>query len=290
MINKKKVNIFTAFNYIFFIIICLITFYPLWYAIVASFMPEYEYLSTKFVLFPRNPTIGAYLKIFEDGRIFSHLKVTLFITIVGTTVSLFMTAFCAYGLSKKFFGSTIITYLTVFTMFIKPGLIPDYMTLKNLGLINNIMVYILPSMVNIFYLTIMRSNFKEFPKELEESAKIDGYNEIDIFFKIVLPLSKPILAAIGLFFAVQYWNTYMQSVFYITAPNLKTVQEYIKKLVSDVTDMQSLMMASESGDSEFSQETLRLANVVLVLVPILMVYPFLQKYFVKGLMVGAVKG
>lgn len=290
MANVKRVSSFDIFNYTFFVIICLIMLYPLWYTVAASFMKESEYLSKSVILFTTRPTLRAYEKIFEDGRIFTHFRVTIFVTIVGTVFSLMFTAFSAYGLSKRFFGSAFILYLAVFTMFLRPGLIPNYLNLKSLGLINNLAVYIIPYSINTFYMIILRTHFRDFPQELEESAKIDGCREIGIFFKIVLPLSKPILAAIGLFFAVQFWNTYTQSVFFITDPKKKTVQEYLQKLVSDSTDLESLMMSTETEDETFNAETLRLANVVMVLTPILMVYPFLQKYFVKGLMIGAIKG
>jgi putative aldouronate transport system permease protein len=290
MVTGKRLSLFSILNYAFLSGICIIMFYPLWYTVATSFMKESEFLSKIFVLYPSEPTFSSYKTIFEDGKIFTNLKVTVFITVVGTLVSLVFTALSAYGLSKKFFGTTFITYLAVFTMFLRPGLIPEYHNLKSLGLINNIAVYIIPFMINTFYLIILRTYFQDFPKELEESARIDGCMELGIFFRIILPLSKPILAAIGLFFAVQFWNTYMQSVFFISDPDKKTVQEYLKKLVSDSTDMESLMMAAESEDKDFSAETIRMANVVIVLVPILAVYPFLQKYFVKGLLIGAVKG
>jgi len=281
---------FDIVNVAVLLLICLMMAYPLWYTIVGSLMEESEFLQKRFLLYPERPTLEGYKRIFEDGTIFIHYRVTVLITILGTVFSLFVTAVGAYGLSKKFFGSKFLVYMMVFTMFIRPGLIPDYLNLKSLGLINNFFVYILPSAINTFYLVIMRNYFMDFPAELEEAARIDGSTEFNTFIRIVLPLSMPVLAAIGLFFAVQYWNTYMQSVFFITDKNLKTVQEYLQKLVTDSTNIESLMSSAEVEDAKFSAETLRLANIVLVLVPIVLVYPFLQKYFIRGLMIGAVKG
>ncbi|MBD2845567.1 carbohydrate ABC transporter permease [Paenibacillus sp. IB182496] len=270
-------------------LICVVMLYPFWQTVVASFMTEAEYLSSPLKLIVLEPTLAAYKQVFADGTIFVHLRVTFLIAVVGTAVALFVTAYSAYGLSKPFVGSSLVMFLIVMTMFVHAGLIPDYMNYKSLGLINQFAVYILPYMINTFYLIIMRSTFLEFPRELEEAARIDGCNDFRIFFTIVLPLSKPILAAIGLFYAVAFWNTYMQSVFFITDSELKTVQEYLQKLVSDSSDLEGVM-ATESGEEGFSSETVRLANIVLVLLPIAAVYPFLQRFFVSGIMMGSVKG
>jgi putative aldouronate transport system permease protein len=290
MLKEKNGIVFDIGNYTFFVLLCVIMFYPLWYTLVASLMKEGEFLTSSYILYAKEPTLNAYKNIFDHGKIFNNLRVTVFITLVGSGVSLFCSTFCAYGLSKKFPGSKVLMFLIVLTMFIKPGLIPEYLNLKSWGLLNSLSVYIIPSAINTFYLIILINNFREFPLELEESAKIDGANEFYIFFKIVLPLSTAILAAIGLFFAVQYWNTYMQSVFFITDPMKKTVQEYLRNLVVETTDIEMMMMMQEGQDEMSSLETMRLANVILVLLPILFVYPFLQKYFVKGMLVGAIKG
>ncbi len=290
MVNQKKLQTFDIINYSFIAVVCITMLYPLWHTIVASFMKESEYLSKKIILFTTEPTFTSYRKVFEDGTIFIHLRVTVFITIVGTISALLFTAFSAYGLSKRFYGTQFIMYLAVATMFLKAGLIPMYLNHKSLGLINNLLVYIFPQMFNIFNLIVMRTYFRRFPQELEESAKMDGCNPIAIFFRIVLPLSKPILAAIGLFYTVQFWNTYTQSVFFITEEAKKTVQEYLQRLYSDSTDIEDLVMSMEAGEAEFSAESLKLANVVIVLMPIIAVYPFLQKYFVKGMFIGSVKG
>jgi len=276
-------------NIFFVVLVCIIMLYPFWQTVAASFMTESEFLTSKYKLYVKDPTLASFKQIFIDGRIFIHLRVTVLIAIIGTIVSLLFTAYSAYGLSKSFKGSSIIMFLIVMTMFVHAGLIPDYMNFKSLGLINNFAVYILPYMINTFFLIIMRATFMDFPKELEEAARMDGCNYFGIFFRIVLPLSKPILAAIGLFFAVNFWNTYMQSVFFITDKNLKTVQEYLQKIVTDSSDLDSVM-AAESMEEGFSSETIRLANVIIVLLPIASIYPFLQKYFVKGFMMGSVKG
>ncbi|MCS7461298.1 carbohydrate ABC transporter permease [Paenibacillus doosanensis] len=288
-IRDRKHPIGDTLNAAIMILLCVIMLYPFWQTVVASFMSDSEYLTSRFKVMVTAPTLASYKQIFADGTIFIHLRVTFLITVIGTAVALFMTAYSAYGLSKPFKGSKAVMFLIVMTMFMHAGLIPDYMNYKELGLINHFAVYIIPYMINTFYLIIMRSTFMEFPKELEEAARIDGCNDFRIFFTIVLPLSKPILAAIGLFFMVGFWNTYMQSVFFITDNELKTVQEYLQKMINSTQDLESVMLA-ESGEEGFSTETVRLANIVMVLLPIISVYPFLQKYFVSGIMMGSLKG
>ncbi|WP_168123332.1 carbohydrate ABC transporter permease [Paenibacillus sp. HB172176] len=285
----KKQRLWGGINASAIALVCIVMLYPFWQTVAASFMTEPEFLSSQLKLFVKNPTLASYVQIFTDGTIFIHLRVTVLITIVGMTVGLLFTAYSAYGLSKPFRGSSVVMALIVMTMFLHAGLIPDYMNYRSMGLINHFAVYILPYMINTFYLIIMRTSFLEFPKEVEEAARIDGCNDFRIFFTIVLPLSKPILAAIGLFYAVSFWNTYMQSVFFITDQHLKTVQEYLQRLVSDSSDLESLM-AMESGEQGYSSDTMRLANIVVALVPIVSIYPFVQRFFVKGLMIGAIKG
>jgi ABC-type glycerol-3-phosphate transport system permease component len=156
------------------LVVCVVMIYPLWYTLVGSLMEQSEFLDKTFLLYPERPTLEGYRKVFEDGTIFIHYRVTILITLIGTVVSLFVTAVSAYGLSKKFYGSKFLVYMAVFTMFIRPGLIADYLNLRSLGLINNFLVYILPTAINTFYLVIMRTYFMDFPSELEEAARIDG--------------------------------------------------------------------------------------------------------------------
>jgi putative aldouronate transport system permease protein len=288
-VTIKKFSLWEVVSIIVISLLCLVMLYPFWQTVVASFMTEAEYLSSPLKLYVAEPTFAAYKAIFNNGELFIHLRVTVLITIVGTFASLFFTGYSAYGLSKSFRGSSIVMFFIVMTMFLHPGLIPEYLNYKSLGLINNFAVYILPFLINTFYLIIMRASFIEFPKELEEAAKIDGCNHFRIFFTIVLPLSKPLFASIGLFLAVSFWNTYMQSVFFITENDLKSVQEYLQRLVTDSSDIEGIISA-DTGELAYNVNTLRLANIVLVLLPIVTVYPFLQKYFVQGLMIGSVKG
>jgi putative aldouronate transport system permease protein len=214
------------------------------------------------------------------------MKTNIIITVFGTLYSLLFTAFSAYGLSKKFPGSRLIMILIVFTMFFSGGLIPQYVLYRNLRLINNILVYILPASVNTFNLIVMRTYFMGFVPDIEEAARIDGCSTFGIFFRIVLPLSAPILATIGLFYAVSYWNTFFPSVFFITDNNLRTLQDFLYRIVM-VTDAEDLgLYASKT----VSMSSVKMATTIMVILPILIVYPLLQKYFVQGATIGAVKG
>ncbi|HML47931.1 MAG TPA: carbohydrate ABC transporter permease, partial [Clostridia bacterium] len=245
-------------------------------------------------LWPRVFTLESYRFVFAQGKIFSPMRVTAAITLAGTAINLFMTAFMSYGMSKPYPGNKLVSYMVVLTMFVSAGLIPNYMLFRKLRLLNNVWVYILPSMINTFYLIILRTNFAGFSREVEEAAIIDGCGDYGAFFRIVLPLSKPILAAIALFTAVDYWNTYAASVYYVTDAGKKTLQDYLYMLLSDSATnaggMGATAIGSTAGRSAVFSENIKLANTMIAILPILLVYPFLQRYFTSGMMVGAIKG
>jgi putative aldouronate transport system permease protein len=283
MVGERKWNFYRMLNYLFFIGLGIIMIYPFWHSLVGSLITFSEYSKSNILLFPHKPTFEAYAEIIRIGDIFGPLKVTMFITIVGTAASLFMTAYTAYGLAKDFIGSSTIMTFIVLTMFINGGLIPQYVLLKELHLINTIWVYIIPVLINTFYLIIMRTHFINFSRDLEESAKVDGCNEFGVFFKIVLPLSKPTMATIGLFYAVAYWNTFFSSIMFVTDASKKTLYVYIHKIISNTEGSQFATYVAFS-------ETIKFANIIVAVLPIMLIYPFLQKYFVNGIMVGSIKG
>ena len=274
---------FNIFIHVFFGLVIVVMLYPLWHAIMASFMKPAEYYSKSFFLIVSDPTLVNYEVIFRDGNIWRPMLNTFFITIVGVTCSLSFTAWLSYGLSKPFRGSFLIMQLIVLTMIIDPGLIPQYLLYRGLGMINSYAVYILPALTFPFFVIIMRTTFRSMPQELEDAARIDGCKEIGHFFHVALPLSKPMLATLGLFMAVNFWNTLFPSLFFITRDALKTLQNYLYLIVTDE--------ASEDFSTElYFSETVKMANVILTTLPILLVYPFVQKHFMKGIMIGAVKG
>lgn len=222
----------------------------------------------------------------EGGKFTQALKVTIGVAFFGTLISMFFTSIAAYGLSKTFPGQKIVMGMIVLTMFFSGGIIPQFIMFRQLGLINNYFVYLLPAAIQTYNLIILRTHFQSFPQELEEAARIDGSSDFGIFFKIVLPLSIPMLVTIALFLAVAHWNVFFKSVFYITKDEMRSLQDYLNRIIK-AEDAEDLGMFISST---VSLETVRMANIVMSILPIVIVYPFLQKYFVKGTLVGAVKG
>ena len=269
-----------------FVLTSVVMIYPFWHTIVGSFLKYEEYFRKTVYLWSSEPTLEAYRVVLRTGLIRSPMYNTMLITAVGTIYSLFVTAFVAYGLSKKFPGKTLIMSLIVFTMFFRGGIIPDYVLYRHLGLLNNRLVFILPATINTFNLIVLKTSFGAFPVEMEEAARIDGSNEFGVFFRMVLPLSIPMLVTIGLFFAVAYWNTFFPSLFFVTRPELRTLQDYLYRIIK-TQDAEDLGMYISRT---VSMESVRMANIVLVIAPIVLLYPVLQRYFVKGAMIGAVKG
>jgi ABC-type glycerol-3-phosphate transport system permease component len=281
-----KFGAIDVINYALLTVLALVMLYPLWHVVMSTFMDSAEYFSKTFKLFPARPTLKNLIFMYVETPTLSYVWNTLIITIIGTGIGLFLTALMAWGLSRQFPGVKVLVFVVVATMFLYPGLIPQYVTYKTLGIINTRAVLILIYLMQPFYLIVMRSNFIIFPEELVDAAKVDGYSQFSIFFSIVLPLSKALLAAIALFIAVQYWNMYLPSVFFITDSRKKVIQDYLARI------LQSEQLAVDASQSvnKPPTEVLKMASITTGILPILLVYPFLQKHFVKGALLGAVKG
>jgi len=269
--------------YLFFVVLMVVMLYPFWHTFMASFMTPTEYNRKTIFLYVDNPTLINYRSIFGDGAIWRPMFNTAFITILGVICSLSFTAWISYGMSKKFKGSFVIMQLIVLTMIIDPGLIPQYLLYKDLSLINSYWVYVLPALTYPFYIIIMRANFMSMPSELEDASRIDGCNEFGHFFRIALPLSKPMLATIGLFVAVAFWNTLFPSLFFVTRDSHKTLQDFLYRIVTDE-------FSQDFSSELYFSETVKMANIVLTTLPIVLLYPFVQRYFIKGMMIGSIKG
>lgn len=284
--SHGKLNAVSTFDVVLvliFLVLIVVMVYPFWHCIIGSLISQQEYMSKSILLWPNKIVLDAYKYVFEQGKIFGPLATTAIITVIGTICNVFFVSWMAYGMSKKYPGSSLVAMLVILTMFVSAGLIPNYLLYRQLGLLNRIAVYILPSLINTFYLIVLRTNFAGFPTELEDAAHIDGAGEFKIFFQFVLPLNLPILATITLFTAVDYWNTYEASVFFVTNSNIKTLQNYLQMIMGSTSD------TIISNPSIFT-ENIRLANTVIAILPIMLVYPFLQKYFTSGMMIGAIKG
>lgn len=283
---------FDIVNVLFMLIICFVLLYPIWYTVVHSFNDATDAMMGHLYWWPRKFSLDSYKAVFRSNEIFTAFGITAARTLVGTLASVFFTAMVAYGLSKtELIGRKFFMGMGIVTMFFSGGLIPTFLLIKNLNLLDNFLVYILPALFSFYNLIIFQSFFRELPKELEESAKVDGANDFLIFIKIILPLSKAVLATIALFNGVYHWNEYFSGVIYINNTDLQPIQTYLYRIVAEASS--SEMMANMPGgvrSSTISSQSIKLATMVVTTFPIVCIYPFLQKYFVKGMLLGSVKG
>lgn len=270
-------------------LIVFIMIFPFIYIISVSFSSYKDVAGKSLVLIPANPTISAYKYVFDSGIVLRALGVSGFITVVGTIINLLMTITMAYGLSRKGVpGRGFILALVLFTILLAPGIIPRYLVVNQLGLIDSLWSLILPGAISAFNLVVMRNFFMSIPGELIESAKLDGANDLRILWSIVLPLSTAVVAAIGLFYAVGHWNDFFDATLYINDSSKWPVQLVLRQFV-----LQGQALAVDSTDLSAAPPptlTVQMAVVVIATLPILVVYPFLQKYFTKGVLTGSIKG
>lgn len=291
MLLTRGEKIFNVFNTIFMLIFAASIIYPMWYIIIISFNDGNDAMRGGIYWWPRVFTLETYKTVLGTSGIMISYGVTLAKTVIGVTTHVLFTGMVAYGLSKnnlrfrKFYMG-----LGLVTMFFSGGLIPTFLLVKNLGLLNNFWVYIIPALFNMYEMIIMMNFFKAMPPSLEESAFIDGASYLVIFFKIILPLSMPIIATIALWNGVWQWNDFFTGVIYINNPNLQPIQTFLYKIISQSGASQITANLPFQMKAKTTPEAIKLATMVLTTLPIMLVYPFLQKYFVKGMMVGATKG
>ena len=278
--------------YVLLTVFALMCFYPFYQVLISSFADEDTLITEGYTLIPSKFSLDAYKTIFATDVILRAYGVTIFITVVGTVLCLVITSLAAYALSgKKLKYRNAISMYFYFTCLFSGGLVSYYLLITNyLHLDNTIWVYIIPAMFNVWNMFLLRNFFNEIPSSLIESAKLDGANEATIAFKIVLPLSLPALATIGLFTALGFWNEWMASSLYIEDENLYTLQYIIVRMVNSIQAAQNVGQAGlPPGIISVPANTIRLATAMVTVGPIILLYPFLQKYFVKGLKVGGVK-
>ncbi|MBD7968606.1 carbohydrate ABC transporter permease [Paenibacillus gallinarum] len=282
-------RLFVAVNYTLLTIIALVTVLPFIHVVAGSFTTNAEIAAKKFVLIPTVWSLEAYRFIFSTDTIFRALSVSIGVTVIGTLISMFVTSLMAYGLSRRDLdGRNLIMFLVVFTMLFSGGMIPTFLVVKELGLIDSYAALILPSTIGAFNMIILKNFFQNIPEGLEESAKIDGCNDFGILFRIVLPLSMPAIATISLFYAVTYWNTYLSAILYLNDSQMWPIQVLLRQIVV----LASGMDHSSTLDSVVPppDQSVKMAVIVVATLPILLVYPFLQKHFAKGAMLGSIKG
>lgn len=285
--NFKKGNrgrtIFRIFNVLFLTLVMLSMIFPILKIVSDSFDTSGQY-GMNFI--PKNPSFDAYKVIFTNKTLFTPLMVSFYTTAIGTTLGLFLTTMAAYVLIQKDMpGNRFIVWTILFTMIFNGGIVPTYLNMKNLHLMNTLWAVILPLSFVVYNIILMKNFFEGIPGSLFEAAEIDGCSPMRIFWTIVLPLSKPALASIGLFFGVEYWNHFFNFVMYITDPHKMNFQMKLRELVLDSTNLSN----ANAGDNNVYSRTIQNAVVIVSMLPPMIVYPFLQKYFVTGVTMGAVK-
>ncbi|MFF2089918.1 carbohydrate ABC transporter permease [Paenibacillus sp. NPDC058174] len=290
--DKRKFNVADLIIHLILIFLTVCTIFPFYNVLLMSFSNSVAISKQVVYLIPTTFDISAYSYIFNEPRFLKAFLVTLFVTVVGTSVNLFATLTGAYVLSKNGFpGRKIVMSGIIFTMFFNGGLIPFYLTMKNLGLVNNLFVMVLPVAINTFYMIICISFFRTLPAGLEESAKIDGANDIQILYKIILPISMPMVATITLFYAVDRWNEWWHGVLFMTDINLLPLQALLRELLTNyqqvLSSISTNIIVQNTG---LHPEMLKMAVLVVSVLPIVCLYPFMQKYFAKGVMIGSIKG
>ena len=282
-------RLFSIVNYTLLAIFALLTIVPFIHVVAGSFTTSAELAAKRFVLIPTEWSLDAYKYIFSTDTIFRALGVSIIVTVGGTLFSMFITSLMAYGLARKdLAGRRILLFYVIFTMLFNGGMIPTFLAVQYTGLLDSLLALIIPVSINAFNLIILKSFFQNLPEGLEESAKVDGCNDFGIFFRIVLPLSLPAIATISLFYAVTYWNTYMHAILYLDDSSKWPIQVLLRQIVI-------LASGLNYDSSEYStvpppEQTVKMAVIVVATLPVLMVYPFIQKYFAQGALLGSIKG
>ena len=287
---RRKISLFPIVNTVLLLFVVVVTLYPFIYMAAVSLSEDVFVLKNEVTLWPKGFNLRNYEFVFKDPQIWIAYRNTIVYTALGTAISLAVTATGAYALSRKdMMYHRGLTFLIVFTMFFSGGMIPTFLVVKSLGLVDTVWAMVLPGAVNTWNLILMRTFFSGIPRELEESGRVDGLTDIGLFVRIVLPLSKASVATIGLFYAVGIWNNFYFPLLYLRNPDLFPLQVLLRNIILAGT-VTSGEVTQIGGDNLIVEDSLKFATIMVSTLPILMVYPFIQKYFVKGVMVGAVKG
>lgn len=285
---KKKIEMFDVCVYSVVTLICIIMLYPFLNVIAVAFSEYTEYLKNPLMILPSGFTLSAFKFVLKEGQVIVSYGNTIFVTVMGVLIGLTLITLMAYPLSRLHLkGRGIIMNIVIFSMMFSGGMIPNYYLVRSLGLIDSLWAVILPGAFSAYNMILMKNFLEALPDSLMEAASIDGASEPCILFKIALPLCKPILATLCLFIAVQYWNSYFTAMLYIRDRTKWTLQLVLREIV---------LANVQNGNNDPAQEnyivsiSIKYASLLVVMLPIMLVYPFLQKYFVKGVMIGAVKG
>ncbi len=286
-------KVFEAVNMTLLVIIGAMMLFPFLNMAAKSFSGDTAILGGKVLFWPVGFQTGTYRYVMNQPQFWNSFRISIIITLAGTAGAMVITCLTAYPLSKTWlYGRKFLVLLFVFCMLFSGGMVPSYLLMRTLGMVNTIWVLIIPGMLGIYNMILLKNFFEEIPEAIEESAQLDGAGPLRTLVSVVLPMSLPAIATIGLFYAVGYWDNYMTGLLYITTPSLRPLQQYLYQVVTEALQVDpsvTLTMDSMENNS-LNTDAIRSATIMLSCVPIMCVYPFLQKYFVKGLRVGSVKG
>jgi putative aldouronate transport system permease protein len=289
--KTKGEAFFDLFNNFGMLLICFATLYPIWYVLVNAFNEGQDGMRGGIYWWPRVFSFESFDAVFQSTGIMTAMGITVAKTVLGTLIHVFFTAMVAFAFSRKgLIGGKIYILFGTVTLFFGGGLIPTYLLMRDLHLLDNFMVYIIPAMFSFFDLIIFMTFFRDIPDGLEEAAKIDGANDWSIFVRIILPVSMPVIATIALFHGVYQWNDYFAGVIYMNNMDLQPVQTYLYRVVAQSSSNQMLAAIPGGIGKSVTTQSIKLATMVVTTLPIVIAYPFLQKYFVKGMMIGSIKG
>lgn len=284
---------FDVVNTALLVLIMLVILYPLYFIVIASFSDPLEVLAGKVILYPKRFNLEAYGMVFKDSNIMTGYRNTLFYTVFGTAINIALSVLAAYPLSRRdFVGRKFFTMVLTITMFFSGGMIPLYLTVTSLGLLDTIWAILLPGAISVWNVVIIRTYFQtSIPFELTEAAMVDGATNFQLLFRVILPLSTPVIAVMVLFYGVAHWNAFFNALIYISSKKLYPLQLVLRSILIQNTVSDDMLSDLDSlANRQLLAETIKYALIVVATAPIIAVYPFLQKYFVKGIMVGAVKG
>lgn len=297
--KTRSFSVFNVLNYILLTLFGFLMIYPFIYILIYSLNDGKDSMLGALYFYPRKFTLENYAQVFDNKQIWQAYKITILRTVIGTSLHVLLCTLMAYALSKRTLpGRTFFTFYIFLPTIFSAGFIPYFITLQKLHLINSFWVYVIPMLFNFMHIVIIRTFLQGIPEEIEESARIDGLNDFQIFLRIILPLSGPVIATISLFIGVAHWNDWFTGAYYVSNKNLIPVQTLLQQMLTEAEALSSSMQrAAQQGGQTVNvnmagatPESLRMALLVITVFPILCVYPFLQRYFVKGVMIGSVKG
>ena len=296
--DTKADKVFLGIVYLFLLLSLLVVLYPLIYIVSASISNPHLVNSGEMWLLPKGVTLEGYKKLFSNSSIWIGYRNTIFYTFLGTAINLIITLPCAYALAREdFFGRKAFTNFMIVTMFLSGGLIPSYLLVKSLGMLNTVWALVIPGAVSVYNVVVTRTFFQTtIPREMEEAAIVDGCSDFRMFMQIVLPLSTPIIAVMALFYGVGHWNSYFNALIYLSDKSMYPLQMVLREILI-LQDMSSNSVGTTTADMAnvlYSKQQLaaiiKYGVMIVSSLPIILVYPFIQKYFVKGMMVGSLKG